>query len=175
MEKSVPDRLVDASLALLAGQGGGAVTVRAVEASAGVPHGSVRHHFGGLAGLRAALVDGLLAAERVGPPDAGTAGEPTVDELVDWWTGDGSALATARYEVMLMARREPGLRQVFLAARDALVSRITATGVATPDAEALLAMLDGLVLDALLRDRPPDLTLWRNSLTAALAATTSPS
>ncbi len=164
MEKGTSGRLVAAALAILAENGSGAVTVRAVEAAAGVPHGSVRHHFGGLDGLRTALVVALLAAEGLGP---GTAGPPGVDDLVDWWTGDGAPIATARYEVMLMATRDDDLRRVFLEARDVLVERVAAAGAAPRDAEALVAMLDGLVLDALLRRRPPSLEAWHEAMARA--------
>ena len=173
MEKTTAQRLVDAALALLATQGSAAVTVRAVEGAAGVPHGSVRHHFRDLAGLRAAVVEALLAAERVGPPD-GTGAPPSVNELVDWWTGEGAPVATARYELMLVAAREEDLRDTFLRARDALVARVSALGVGRLDAEALVAMLDGLVLDALLRRRPPSLTLWQRALAAAVPVTPPP-
>lgn len=161
MEKTVPERLVDAAIDLLGTGGAGSVTVRAVEASAGVPHGSVRHHFADLAGLRLALVRGLLLAEHAEAPDADLPG------LVAWWTGEGSASARARYEVMLMAMREPALREVFVAARDGLVARLVARGVPANDAPALLAMLDGLVLDALVRGQQPRLEPWLRTLDSA--------
>jgi hypothetical protein len=120
----------------------------------------VRHHLGGLDGLRTALVDALLRAERVPDDDA----DPDIDALVGWWTGDGAPIATARYEVMLMAGRDEQLRHTFLLARDALVARLAARGLATAEAEAMVAMLDGLVQDALLRRRPPDLGPWKHAL-----------
>lgn len=160
MEKRVPERLVDAAIGLLGSDGAGAVTVRAVEAAAGVPHGSVRHHFGSLAGLRLALVRGLLLAERADQPDASLPG------LVAWWTGAGAPIARARYEIMLMAMRDPALREVFVAARDDLVARLAATGVPATDAAALVAMLDGLVLDALLRGTTPDLAPWQRAVSS---------
>lgn len=164
MEKNTAERLVAAALGILGESGSGAVTVRGVEEAAGVPHGSVRHHFGGVAGLWAAAVDALLAAEGVAPD---TAELPTIEELVARWTGEGAPIATARYEVMLMATRDDGLQHVFLGARDALVARVAAAGTTSAHAEALVAMLDGLVLDALLRRRPPDLTLWKAALVVA--------
>lgn len=163
----MPLRLTDAALTLLAERGAAAVTVRAVETAAGAPHGSVRHHFGGLDGLRTALVDALLRAEQV---PAGDEADPDLDALVGWWTGDGAPIAAARYEVMLMAGRDEQLRRTFLLARDALVARLAARGLATGEAEAMVAMLDGLVQDALLRRRPPDLGPWKRAL-AALGTT----
>lgn len=161
MEKPVPERLIDAGLALLADEGAAGVTVRSVEGRAGVPHGSVRHHFGGLDGLRHALVDGLLAREV--PRD-----EP-VEDVVRRWLGPDVPIARARYELMLMGSRDEGLRATVLQGRQVFVDQLVGAGVAPPQARSLVAMLDGLVLDALLREASDvDLTLWQQALAAAL-------
>jgi|GEM_PF-3721072 Bacterial regulatory proteins, tetR family. len=160
MEKSVPERLVDAGLAQLAELGAGGATVRAVESRAGVPHGSVRHHFGNLEGLRAGLVTGLLAVEM---PVA-----ETPEQAVARWLGPGRPIAQARYELILLAAREPSLRPAMLAARQQFVTQLAAVGVGLDAAESLVAMLDGLVLDALLRGRSNvDLTCWEAAVEAA--------
>ena len=161
MENPVPERLIDAGLALLADEGAAGVTVRSVEGRAGVPHGSVRHHFGGLDGLRHALVDGLLAREVPG-------GEP-VEEVLRRWLGPGAPIVRARYELMLMASRDERLRAKMLQGRQVFVDRLVAIGVTSAQAQSLVAMLDGLVLDALLRNAGvADLTLWRQALASAL-------
>lgn len=158
----MPQRLVAAGLALLADEGAAGMTVRAVEGGAGVPHGSVRHHFGGLDGLWQALVDGLLERERPG------AAEASVEAVVRRWLGPDAAIARARYELMLMSTRAPELRAKVLQGRKVFVDRLVAAGVGAPAAESLVAMLDGLVLDAILRGRPEvDLTLWELALAAA--------
>jgi AcrR family transcriptional regulator len=160
MEKPVPERLVDAGLALLAGEGAAGVTVRSVEGTAGVPHGSVRHHFGGLDGLRHALVDGLLARE--------VPGDQPVEEVLRRWLGPDAPIARARYELMLMASRDEGLRTKVLQGRQVFVAQLVVIGVTPPQAEALVAMFDGLVLDALLRGSSDvDLTLWQLALASA--------
>ncbi len=162
MEKPVPERLIDAGLALLADEGAAGVTVRSVEGRAGVPHGSVRHHFGGLEGLRHALVDGLLVRE--------VPGDEPVEEVLRRWLGPDAPIVRARYELMLMASRDDGLRAKVLQGRQVFVDQLEAVGVATADARSLVAMLDGLVLDALLRgSREVDLTLWHQALASALA------
>lgn len=168
VEKTVPERLVEAAIGLLGSDGAGAVTVRAVEAAARTPHGSVRHHFGSLAGLRQALVRGLLLAERADSQDA------SIPDLVAHWTGEGSPIAKARYEVMLMAMRDPALREVFVTARDDLVARLASTGVPPSEAPALVAMLDGIVLDALLRGTRPNLAPWQRALSASAASGSLP-
>lgn len=160
MEKTVPERLVDAGLAQLADLGAGGVTVRSVESRAGVPHGSVRHHFRNLEGLRAALVAGLLAIEM---PVA-----ETPEQAVARWLGPGRPIAQARYELMLLAAREPSLRPAMLAARQQFVARLSAFGIESGAAESLVAMLDGLVLDALMRGRNRlDLACWEAAVEAA--------
>ena len=92
------------------------VTVRSVEGRAGVPHGSVRHHFGGLDGLRNALVDGLLARES--PRD-----EP-VEDVVRRWLGPDATIARARYELMLMASRDEALRAKVLQGRQVFIDQL---------------------------------------------------
>lgn len=141
MEKSTKKRLLDAALALLGDEGAKAMTVRAVEEAAGVPHGSVRHHFGGQRGLLRALFDHL---ERVETPAGG------LDEAAALWLGPGRTAALARYELFLLAARDEELRAPLVAARDRFVAQLAAT-VGQDRAPALLAAIDGLVLDALVR------------------------
>ena len=161
MEKPAPERLVEAGLELLATHGAAGVTVRSVEGRAGVPHGSVRHHFGGLDGLRNALVDGLLARE--------APREEPLAEILRRWLGPDAPVVRARYELMLMASRDAGLRAKVLQGRQVFIDQLVALGIAVPAARSLVAMLDGLVLDALLRDADDvDLTLWEQALAAAL-------
>lgn len=132
-----------------------------------MPHGSVRHHFGGLDGLRHALVDGLLAREVPG-------GEP-VEEVLRRWLGPDAPIVRARYELMLMASRDAGLRTKVLQGRQVFVDQLVAIGVGVPAAQSLVAMLDGLVLDALLRDADDvDLTLWQQAMASAMPAPEPP-
>ena len=85
------------------------------------------------------------------------------------WLGPDAPIVRARYELMLMASRDQGLRTKVLQGRQAFVDQLVALGVAPPRARSLVAMLDGLVLDALLRNADNvDLTLWQDALAAAL-------
>jgi len=135
--------LLDAALELLGRSGAGSLTVRAAEDAAGLPHGSVRHHFGDRAGMVTALFDHL--AEREGEAFAGT----TVAALAHW-LGPGRTLTLARYELFLMAARDPALRPPLVRARDRFVA-VAAERVGATAAPAVVAALDGLVLDALVR------------------------
>ncbi|WCB96450.1 hypothetical protein DSM104299_05209 [Baekduia alba] len=148
MEKTTKTRLLDHALDLLGRQGASALTVRAVEDAAGVPHGSVRHHFGDRSGLVRALFDHL--ADREGAVAASTT------EAFAHWLGPGRTLTLARYELFLLAARDPTLRAPLVAARDRFVA-LAAERVGAEAAPAVVAALDGLVLDALVRgERDPD-------------------
>lgn len=134
--------MLDAALELLGRSGAGSLTVRATEDAAGLPHGSVRHHFGGRPGMVAALFDRL--AEREGLPEADAA------DALEHWLGPGRTLTLARYELFLMAARDATLREPLVSARDRFVAS-AAERVGAAAAPTVVAALDGLVLDALVR------------------------
>ncbi len=143
MENKSRTRLLDGALELLGRSGAAGLTGRATEDAAGLPHGSVRHHFGDQAGMVAALFDHL--AERESRPfddDAAAA----LEHLL----GPGRTLTLARYELFLMAARDPSLRAPLIQARDRFVA-MAAERVGPAAAPAVVAALDGLVLDALVR------------------------
>lgn len=134
---------MDAALELLGRSGAASLTVRATEGAAGLPHGSVRHHFGDRAGMVAALFDHLAEREGI-PVDGGTAA------ALEHWLGPGRTLTLARYELFLMAARDPTLRPPLIHARDRFVAA-AAERVGATAAPAVVAALDGLVLDGLVR------------------------
>lgn len=134
---------MDAALELLGRFGPGSLTMRATEGGAGLPHGSVRHHFGDRAGMVTALFDHL--AEREGEQ----AGRATLTAL-EHWLGPGRALTLARYELFLMAARDPTLRPPLIRARERFITA-AAERVGATAAPALVAALDGLLLDQLVR------------------------
>lgn len=143
-------RLLDSALELLGRAGAAALTVRAVEDAALVPHGSVRHHFGHRAGMVAALFDHLADRE------AGPLSEVPMAAALEHLLGPGRLLTLARYELFLMAARDPTLRPPLVRARDRFVAT-AAESVGPAAAPAVVAALDGLVLDALVRgEHDPD-------------------
>jgi len=145
MEKDSRVRLLDGALELLGRSGAGGLTVRATEHAAGLPHGSVRHHFGDRAGMVAALFDHLADREREGgPPEGGVAA--ALERLL----GPGRTLTLARYELFLLAARDPRLRAPLIQARERFVAA-AAERFGPAAAPAVVAALDGLVLDALVR------------------------
>ncbi len=85
------------------------------------------------------------------------------------WLGPDAPIARARYELMLMASRDEELRTKVLQGRQVFVDQLEVIGITPTRAQSLVAMLDGLVLDALLRGAgEADLTLWQQVLAAAL-------
>jgi AcrR family transcriptional regulator len=150
VENSSRNRLLDAALDLLGRCGPADMTLRAVEDAALVPHGSVRHHFGDRAGMIGALFDRLAERERI--PVEGL----TIAAALVHWLGPGRILTLARYELFMMAVRDPALRAPLIEERDRFVAA-AAESVGVSAAPALVAALDGLVLDALVRgDDDPD-------------------
>ena len=143
VEKNSRTRLLDSALELLGGSGAASLTVRAVEESAGLPHGSVRHHFGGRSEMVASLFNHLADREA-----AQVHGDPVA--ALAHWLGPGRTLTLARYELFLMAARDPTLRAPLLQARDRFVA-VAAAQVGSTAAPTVVAALDGLLLDALVR------------------------
>jgi hypothetical protein len=146
VEKSAYDRLLDAGLDLLGAVGARGCTARAAEEAANMPHGSIRHHFGSQAGFMAAL------AEHLRDIDTPRDGE-TPHDTVRRWLGNDRALTRARYEMALLAMREQGFRGSFVTGRDAYVDELVASGMDRKAAAEAVAMIDGLVMDAMIRGR----------------------
>lgn len=137
---------MDAALELLGRSGAASLTVRATEEGASLPHGSVRHHFGDRSGLVTALFDHL--AEREGEQLTGAT--VTASTALEQWLGPGRTLTLARYELFLMAARDPALRPPLIHARERFITAAAEHSGATA-APALVAALDGLLLDELVR------------------------
>lgn len=173
-----PDRrdlLLDETMGLVSEGGLAAVTHRAVERAAGVPHGSVTYHFGSRDDLVDALVERMVGtcsaqvaqiAHSVSLALAAPAGRgagpgldvDAVTEALIAWMDDTRQLQLARLELELAAARDPRLRgrmteaaQIFWRMCEPIV---LAMGSAEPelDARAMSAAIDGLLLDHLSHD-----------------------
>lgn len=164
MENASRTRMLDAALELLGTGGAASLTLRAVEDAAGLPHGSVRHHFGDRSGLVASLFDRLADREQ---PDTGGNAIATLRQ----WLGPGRTLTLARYELFLMAARDPSFREPLVRARDRFVA-IAADQLGAVEAPTLVAAMDGVVLDALVRG-VDDADHLRGALTGILGSTGS--
>lgn len=173
-----PDRreqLLDEALGLLSEGGLAAVTHRAVERAAGVPHGSVTYHLGGRDELVDALVERMVAtcergvaviARDVSMALAGAAGGSgsggldvdAIAEALVRWMDDGRRLHLARLELELAAARDPRLRERMSRAAEVFWRMcepiVLAMGSADPvrDGRAMGCAVDGLLLDHLCHD-----------------------
>jgi AcrR family transcriptional regulator len=173
-----PDRreqLLDEAIELLSDGGLGAVTHRAVERAAGVPHGSVTYHLGTRDDLIEAMVERLvrtceevvagiardvamaLAGPEARASDAGLDVDGVADALVRW-IDDARRLHLARFELELEAARDPRLRERMTEAAAVFWRMcepiVLAMGSKDPvlDGRAMGAAVDGLVLDRLSHD-----------------------
>jgi DNA-binding transcriptional regulator YbjK len=170
-----PDRraqLLDEAMGLVADGGLGAVTHRAVERAAGVPHGSVTYHFGSRDDLIDALVEHMAATcERdvavIARDVAMVLAEPArresgagldVDAVAGAlvrWMDDGRRLHLARLELELAAARDPRLRERMTGAARTFWRLcepiVLAMGSDDPerDGRAMAAGVDGLLIDRL--------------------------
>lgn len=150
MEKRTRERLLDAGIHVLGTRGARYATARAAEEEAGLPHGTMRHHFRNQDGYLKALAWRLLEL------DTPRAGESTRDAVQRWLTVDRTT-TRARYELMLIGLRAPAVRDAVVAARERYVDALVDRGAAPQQARLLVASLDGVVLDGLVRgDEGPD-------------------
>ncbi|MFZ0226294.1 MAG: TetR family transcriptional regulator [Mycobacterium sp.] len=155
--------VLEAAIRLIARGGLQAVSHRAVEAEAGVSHGTTTYHFGTRQNIVDAVLEHLAArdmalAAATSPSPAGTQGAPdpghAADRLAAVLSGDRD-YALARYELMLEAARRPELlpslmrwRLSFTAGAEEMLRQ---AGAASPRLAAhwLIAALDGLILDGM--------------------------
>jgi hypothetical protein len=69
---------------------------------------------------------------------------------LEHWLGPGRSLTLARYELFVMAARDPSLRAPLVRARERFVA-IAAQHTSTGSVATIVAAVDGLILDALVR------------------------
>jgi TetR/AcrR family transcriptional regulator, regulator of biofilm formation and stress response len=172
-------RIIDAAIRLAELKGIAALSHRTVAAEADVPLGSTTYHFAGLDDLLVAALEQVTS----GPRSAVTDWE---DALADVGAGPGEALADAltrlleeyargdrgrirlEYELYLAALRRPALQPVAAAWLDEMAEVIGRHTSDLATARVLVALIDGLLLQFLLTDRPFD----RAEVRAALARVT---
>jgi DNA-binding transcriptional regulator YbjK len=151
-------RILDAALDVLVEQGMAGMTHRQVAARADVPLGSVTYHFAGLAELRAQaftrFVELQTAVFEALFDDVGTR-EEFVEVLVDLVhaSPDRQRSAVLGFELHLAALRDPGLR-VLAEAWTRSSQEVLARFVGAADAARLDALLEGMIMHALLATGP---------------------
>ncbi|SCK22766.1 TetR/AcrR family transcriptional regulator [Streptomyces sp. WMMB 322] len=182
------ERIIDAAIRIVELKGIGALSHRTVAAEAGVPLGSTTYHFAGLddllvasleqvcGGPRGAMKDWeeVLAAQAQ-PVAQGSAAEgpgpqkrrPLADVLTDLmeeYAHGGRGRIRLEYELYLAALRRPALQPVAAAWLDEMVEVIGRHTADVATARVLVALIDGLLLQLLLTDRPFDRRAVRSTL-----------
>lgn len=171
MERDRKTVIADAAIALLGSVGAKGLTHRAVDAEAGLPAGSTsfycrtRQELLTLTLLRHAALDmaDLQAdAQRMAQAEwrAGDLVDRLAERVADWLSPAKRARLVARFELFMMASRDPELaaivtqqRQHFLQATESALSR---AGVADPAGVApmVLVVVDALLLDQISASGP---------------------
>lgn len=154
-------RIVDAAARVIAARGIAGLSHRSVAAEADVPLGSTTYHFRTLddlleAALRQAGDDFAESLrERGAFGDTGVDLATELAEVTGEWLGRERSRVELEYELYLAALRRPALRAV--AARWARELREPLAWRTDPaTAQALVALTDGLCLQALLATAPYD-------------------
>lgn len=161
-------RIIDAALRIIELKGIGALSHRAVAAEADVPLGSTTYHFAGLDDLLLAALEQVSTAPQAAAWDADLAdGVPLADALTGLLqrhsSGDRGQIRL-EYELYLAALRRPLLQPVATAWLDGMVDAVERRTGDRATAQALVALLDGLLLQVLLTDRPFDPVAVRAAL-----------
>jgi DNA-binding transcriptional regulator YbjK len=177
--------LLDAALHVIGTRGLREATHRAVEAEAGVPHGSVTYYFGTREGMLAAAVERMrdleegraaALAQQLVMAFATSSSESVIDAVAEGAAAmfeDGMLLAQARYELLLAGSRDPALGELMHECTRVFWQLakpvVIAAGSEDPegDARIIMAMLDGLFFDAVTKGEY-DPVLLRRGLRQAL-------
>ena len=160
---------LDTALSVLAEQGARGLTHSAVDRRGNLPPGTTSNHFRTRDALLAGVLDHLAAREMatVAAVAAAAPDRPTVGSLVGevaamvgHLLGPGREQTLARHALFLEAAWRPELREPLLASTArfwaVLEQRLAALGAVDPagGARTLLACIDGVLLDQLIRPQP---------------------
>lgn len=171
-------RLIEATLDVIAERGVAGTTHRRVAAAADVPLGSVTYHFSGLDDLLTSAFTHLAettAAEfeaRMASIEPGGDARAKVVESMLADITDNQRAAVLTYELYAAAARDPRLRAVTQAWMES--SRRSLQRHFDPDtAQALDALIEGLVLHATLSTQPVDAGKIRDAVRRLIPGTSA--
>ncbi|WP_414945303.1 TetR/AcrR family transcriptional regulator [Amycolatopsis sp. cmx-11-32] len=165
--------LIEATLRIVAREGVSGVSHRTVAREAGLPATAAAYHFRGIEDLLTAALTRCMDEDaermRVLAAETGEDALPKFAALLAWVAREPGHLL-AEYELYLLAAREPKLREStdrWMAALADFARRHTDDPVRV---EMLVGLVDGLLLQALLRDEPPTTERFEAILRAALGS-----
>lgn len=179
-------RIIDAAIRIAELKGIDTLSHRTVAAEADVPLGSTTYHFASLDDLlvaaleqvtrepHSAMTDWEDVLAEVGRAPAGESqqgGLPLADaltRLLEEYAHGGRGRIRLEYELYLAALRRPALQPVAAVWCDEMAEMIGRYTADLATARVLVALIDGLLLQLLLTDRPFD----RAAVRAALARVT---
>ncbi|MFD0314223.1 TetR/AcrR family transcriptional regulator [Streptomyces flavalbus] len=154
-------RIIDAAMRVVGEKGIAGLSHRTVAAEADVPLGSTTYHFKTLDELLVAALrqanEGFarLVASRDGLSDPASDLAAELAALMGEWLSGDRAGVELEYELYLAALRRPALRSVAAEWADDLAGRL-ARRVDAGTARAVVALVDGICLEALLFGVPYD-------------------
>ncbi|MGH3309657.1 MAG: TetR/AcrR family transcriptional regulator [Streptomyces sp.] len=172
-------RIIDAAIRIAEAKGIAGLSHRTVAAEADVPLGSTTYHFASLDDLLIAALEQVNSQPRcavIGWEDGLTAvgipgGVPLADaltQLLEEYAHGGRGRIRLEYELYLAALRRPRLQPLAAGCVDEMTEMIGRHTSDLATARVLVALIDGLLLQLLLTDRPFD----RAEVRAALARVT---
>lgn len=165
--------IVDAALRVVERDGVAGVSHRAIAREADVPPASIAYHFATIDDLLVATlldsVDTLLAElDRLADTlDGDRAGWPAaVAGLLASLVSEHRGRTLAEYELYLLAARRPALRPAARRWIEAAAGHVTAGGRSPETARTLFAVIDGMLMHALVADEPPTAAEFESALTS---------
>ncbi|MFE9392351.1 TetR/AcrR family transcriptional regulator [Streptomyces sp. NPDC006784] len=163
-------RIIDAAIRLVELKGISALSHRSVAAEADVPLGSTTYHFGSLDDLLVAALQQVTCGPQseIETWDRELSGqESLLDAMVrilEEYASGAHGRIRLEYELYLAALRRPPLQPVAAAWIDDWVEVVGRHTADPATARALAALIDGLLLQILLTDRPFDRAEVRSAL-----------
>lgn len=170
--------LIDATLRIVASEGVSGVSHRAVAREAGVPATAAAYYFDGIDDLLAASLTQAMDEDIARMRELAAEVSVGVDNVRKLAIMMAEALSRrgyllAEYELYLLAVRKPALRESthrWMGAVTDLAFGYTADPVRV---EILLAVVDGMLLQGLLRDEPPSVDKIESILRLVVACPVS--
>lgn len=163
-------RIIDAAIRTVELKGIVGLSHRAVAAEADVPLGSTTYHFASLDDLLVAALEQVNCEPQTaieswdGELSGGDSLPDALTRVLEEYASGGRGRIRLEYELYLAALRRPLLQPVAAAWLDEMVAVLGRHTADLATARTLVALIDGLLLQFLLTDRPFDRTEVRAAL-----------
>lgn len=167
-------RIIDAAIRIVELKGIDALSHRTVAAEADVPLGSTTYHFASLDDLLVAALEQVNCAPRAAIQswsDDLEGEAPLVEALtriMEEYASGGRGSIRLEYELYFAALRRQPLQPLAAGWIDDMITVLARHTGDIPTARALVALIDGLLLQYLLTDRPFDRAEVRSALASVV-------